>query len=542
MKDFLFSIFFVMTLAHASQQWEEEKLVNIALGSLQKLNLQFIEDVEFSLSNPSLVKTIQYGNSSYGYFETNNFISSKEGVLFSFIPPGRKKAIEFYAVYEGGERVNLGTRTFDNFLPPFIRFTDYVVKRPMSVPFMLGSGKFPVSRKGEKIQFQTFPVILNRLGEVVWAYVPHKKAAFRKGSPVLNMIRPGRLAILYPHQGFEVIDIKKGLELTRYFPKSILQTSQSYHHDFEPTRDDKTILVLKNEIEGLRDIAPLFYQKESLSDFWQDIILLFSPIQWVKSPYLIKYDFLSGKEKERIPLSNSLFSTISSFQYIHSPKVEELRRRKIQTLLPPNLRGSQKFEDKGLDVYHVNSFHQYKGRTLVSMPYLCLLLELDEKGEGLFIGSKKLGLFFENPKDQFCLQHHVSYLSENEILLFDNYGPTLFKGEAQSRVLKLEITRSERRVRKIWEYNLGEMSHSRGSAFKLVNENLFIYAPADKSKQTQMYVGKVFEISQKDGKIQGEIQIKTPKLANEDFFEMSDSYKYRPLYQIHDEKFVGYIR
>lgn len=166
------------------------RLVEAALANLDS---SYGRTVRLNLPEDRIPEKIVFGNADYGYFATREFSFETKAVDVLMAPPGYKKPIEFYALYPGGRRVDLGLRRFTNPTPDYVQQAFRMERTgEWRAPFLVVSSKLVNQVHGVNLvqaqiaQVKENPrilrgpprvdgavvVVLNRLGEVVWGRLP----------------------------------------------------------------------------------------------------------------------------------------------------------------------------------------------------------------------------------------------------------------------------------------------------------------------------------------------------------------------------------
>jgi len=379
---------------------------------------RFVKSVRVLAKKGETIEGIVYGNSQYGYFETKETILKDGVVTAKLVPPGYKFPIELYL------RVTKPTR------PSHLRRVS-----PVRFKYPLAPSEFqpqtlaraanltPVFFLGTRgASKSTLAYILNRYGELVWAYTMSDPTS------IVDVGKPlgkGRYALLGRNGIFEVVHFDGTRETVASFP------GLAFDHDFIYDGDSKLIVISPQLVNfpGMAGslLAPGNYRVGNI----------------------LQVDLVTRGVTR-------LWNTLADGPVLYGSGW-------VDTLPKPDPDGSREFD-------HMNSLTHVRGQGyLLSNHQFHTLILLDEtfklrwslgSSPGVTISTKGKPLEFRD-------QHHATILENGNLLLFDNTG------KGTSRILELKVDEHKRSVELIKEF-LPEsplLCAARGGAYRLANGN-----------------------------------------------------------------------
>jgi hypothetical protein len=369
---------------------------------------RFVKTEVFVSATKEPTELVIYGNSDYGYFETQDFSEKVPEVSVRLVPPGFRSPIYFTLK----KRRPDGTSYFERVGERKFSFplSSHEITHKVILPagkftsnFFLAQGSFkPLGLGG------TF--ILNRFSEIVWFYTSSKPMdRLYCAEPLGN----GRYALLEKSGQFEIFNFDGTIEKSVNF-------SVETHHELL-MGSSNTILTF-----GFQNVN--FAGKAGLK--------LDPGIYTVGT--MLELDPVTGSST---PLWNAFDDSVSLL--------------------------AQRTAPTPWDFDHINSIFHVEGKGyLVSARNLNSLLFLDEAFKMVWSLGSAPGATIntQGTNLEFSGQHHASFLPNGNILLFDN-------GSTTSRVLELKVDEVDLSARMVQEFlpDPPLFSATLGSAYRLQN-------------------------------------------------------------------------
>ncbi len=441
-----------------------------------EINLNIKKNI--ALDKASLASII-YGNSKYGYFETNDFIFQDGQLKASLIPPGYQANLEVYLK----DRQNICQKIFTcrpknkfvitplNIEPS--RMKKWKNRLPFSTPFIILSGYTMATKYRSNQKIQSCVYILNRYGELLWLYIPKYPVIAEYSQIIARQLYDGKYALLIHlndiHKNlkgyFEIIDLKNGL-LKQFNPDEKFP-EYIFHHDFTPIDyfSEKFFVIsyedryINNRLRRVNKLCLLDMTKESLTVIWKG---------------------------------------------------------------PPK----DKFRNNKKNYFNFNSINYYPGQGLLISLHnpgeAGRLILLDDKFQTRWtLGAKDTTYLPKTTKDIFYGQHDVHLLKNGHILLFNNGK----QHQNNSGIIEIEIDPVKKTYSIIKKFNLDYPIFSKwhSSANKLNNGNILGFFAG-----TNNHAALV------------EFDYETGKIVARMNSDVGGEYRAVPLDNIGTEKFLGY--
>ncbi len=155
------------------------------------------------------VQAIIYGHPTVGFLRTRNFTMDNDSISLTIVPPSYEQSTQFYAEVPQRESINyiqLGEQRWPDPTPEFIRSQLQIVHRgslikaffatSVAIPHLQGG--LPSSAIGDWDLLEHKPhwclVVVNPLGEIVWAHWPQGLDAGAKSPPHIFFRADGRIS------------------------------------------------------------------------------------------------------------------------------------------------------------------------------------------------------------------------------------------------------------------------------------------------------------------------------------------------------------
>jgi hypothetical protein len=472
-----------------------------------KLPQPFVRRERFGLkSNRRLPLEVIYGNSEIGFFSTKNFRVERKSVILTFIPPSYRKPIQFAAIFRDGEgwiKMHLGERRYIHPLGHDLeKFVD--VKQTPSFPFVLINWQFG----------KVFPVVLNRLGEVIWI-VDTASPADDKSSIAYDILENGDFLFLRVDNTslFQISSFGE-IKAAMFFgdPKINLPSS----HTVQYLKDTNEILFLSyesREIPWWKDFIPLFTGPSG----WLRLLTL--PRRTYRSGRLIQMSLKDFSYRE-VWNSYKTFSpnqdrSLAAGFFAMADRFQDARDEEeyLDLLKDRNYSGWYGWPSlfANSEWTHENSARYIKGKGyLISIRNLNEIILLDDNGNlkwRMGEGRKNHDYYFERSRgDSFSMQHSASFLKDGRILLYDNHTPYRgLTGDRHGNQLMILDPKTPGPISPAWTFLLpNPHSAVRGSAEELKNGNIFAYTAGNPGLPMEFW-----EIEPKSSTVAGHIELIT---------------------------------
>jgi hypothetical protein len=486
-----------------------------AMAVHTKLAARFTQAVDLPLTaTSSTVDRVVYGNRQYGYFETDNFQIDGKRIRITLIPPGFKFPIEFHVRMRlpAGDRSSLiGKQTFKSPLPAAYTGVQIKTKGVFSENFYLISAALPKSSLSNydaipvrpdlpmknKSRF-TFLIIVNRFGEIVWAYVPHRGDEYFNsyiyGRPlgggeygIVMGKKDGYFAVVnFEGKKLHEVDLKHAAEGDKY----------PMHHDFDLGPDNELYTITNNT----------YFSKKERKSYLTNMILKVD--LRTKKPEIVK-DLLEVYHPD---------STLHWSE--HSEKDQFV---------------TWGGEPADHDFTHANSIRFVDGKgVLLSLRHLDTIVMLDQdfKEVEWTIGRTARDTYQVVGPTAFSHQHAPVFVGDNRLLLFDNGFE-----QRESRVIELGLDPSSKKVSLEWEFKAKPSLYSsnRSAATKLSNGNILA-----------LFVDPVIGGGKKPQNSRVDIMLEIDRESRRDiaamrffYFAVSPGYRAEPVATIGLEKYLG---
>jgi hypothetical protein len=466
----LFFVFFseYFFFSKRNQKSIESKVKNhvfhsdVALFANKKLSRKFL--VKLKIPYHKNVSEIVYGNHIYGYFKITekNIKFDGQNLIFSIIPPGYKNPINFY-----DHKLKIYEKKFNPVDSSILKEITVQTKGQMSHHLYLLSAVFyPSISRDQKRSY--FPIILNRIGEIIWAYIPDKGSKNFRKYPVIKQVGKGIYGILYGEKWsyFEIFNFK-GKRLLKLKPKDA-KPSYVIHHDFILSDDFRSLITFGHSLGQINPIFTKIINQDLFSILYKPFSLLSNPIIKVD----LKNNFASTLNEPLYTMDTLYGFTLKN----HPDFFNEVMKTKPRFFTKWNLKNAQ------IDWLHANSLQQTPEGYLVSFRNINKLIMFsdDFKKINWTLGNEKTDTFYiANDHEQFFHQHHASMLEDGRIILLDNQSGPEKKFRRGSRIIILKRDPLLGIARVDWEYTATDYLNigNRGSVERLQNGNILAFFP-----------------------------------------------------------------
>ncbi len=206
------------------------------------MKIEWVQDVELK---KDLIKKVYYGNSKIGFFESKTFTLSRNAINLRMIPPTYKDPVLFYGEKPNREIVPLGKKKFKSPLPRAFRALRIKRKGNLKTPYFLVSGGLPKSKYRRPndgslkpvLPFKnngrfTFPMIVNKLGEIVWTYIPAKDGEPFNEYMITQQVSKGVYRFLFSKTDSHLTTVNWLGQAKNTVSVKQLRNGLPMHHDF----------------------------------------------------------------------------------------------------------------------------------------------------------------------------------------------------------------------------------------------------------------------------------------------------------------------
>jgi len=466
------------------------------VATLREAERKLVQTVSLPVPAGAKVRSILYGNSRYGYFETDRIIVRGQSVSFEMVPPGYRFPIETWL---RGERLTKG-RTLRP-VSPFPDGYDRVGElkgREFSSPFTLLVGKIrngvQVPREPRRFR-KLFVYAVNRFGEPVWLYLPKKDFDSIELGLLAKTSGPGRYHILR-YASSPRTAVYENVNSRGELLESSSFNGVTFHHDFQVIPNER-LLVFTQTFRSFR--RPWDFLGPKFSFLGSELSLLDRRTGSVSRVW----DPLSELNPFRDPHWNRSVSYSNDAHPLNPDRSD------------------------WWDIHHANSLESVEGKGfLVSLRNQSRVLLLDPTlGKVIWsVGPGPDNTFRTDGTDaEFRMQHHVTLLPNGNLQLFD------IGGLGGSQILEVALDRSLGRARLVKRYvpDPPVWAVSRGSAFPLPNGNVLglFYSGVEDPRFS--------EVIEFDGRTAKEVARLTIP------FEITYAQRAEPLSSIGNERYLG---
>ncbi len=440
----------------------------IALLANGKVAKTFLKEINLPWDEQKKPVSIIYGNKQFGYFTSDKF-NINEGLSFQFIPPTYKSNINFCIKYDDGTVKHSSKKQFQNPSPVVTKNVRVEYEGEFnSNYFLIGAQFVPNENTGDDRAY--IPIIVNKVGEVVWAHLPQNgKVSFKK-YPTVKPIAPGEYGIMFGEKQsyFERFNYK-GDVLEYVFPK-LAETPYIVHHDFVYLGDSK-ILTLGHKLHYVRNWFAL------KNNIIPNIASIFKPASFLSTTI----DLVDLKTN-----SNKLvWDPMNHFNPLDGVPWARNTEHAKTSLLNQGRHFSFWGQDRAqVDWTHANTIEYYKGTgILVSLRNMSKVVLIDENSHDV------LWTLGNSPKDtyqtldlrhSFYHQHHAHILDDGKLMMMDNHSSPPAPTQIGSRVLIYGLNNETQKAQVVWNYQPQKAVQigNRGSAYQIENKNVIAFYPA----------------------------------------------------------------
>ncbi len=429
--------------------------------SLRALPKKF--NVEHRLKLPkgsSRIGQVVYGHPSIGYFEANDFALANGELTLRFIPPTYRQPILVFARSQKGVGafVRIGSLRLQSPLPAAFSGIDIkAADGAFTTPFFLLGGTLPlgnlddaqrVVRRGQaplrsKQRF-SFVMVVNRLGELVWVYIPAVNNQPFHSYINVQQVEPGNYAFLLGEKDgyFAVVDQRGEFE-ARFLSKQ-KSIDLPMHHDFIVSKDHAELVTLSNDIVKVKEqglevsyLVNNIVRVDLERRTWKELLNFTKYFQPGKDPYWVE-----NKQRERFV--------------------------------------GWGLERADHDFVHANSLNPApSGGVLTALKHLdrIVMLRDDFSAIAWVAGPSPKDDFRVSGKARFSHPHSPRMRDSTSLVMFDNGFRT-----RRSRILELRLDRAARKADFAWEWFPPRKLYSgnRSSVAILPNTNVLAYFVAPK--------------------------------------------------------------
>lgn len=521
----VFLIFLLLRVSPCSANVQFDFLLNPNI----KVPAAFVRAESFASRNEKAV-SIVYGNSKIGFFEQKNLEVGASNVRIKLIPPTYLFPISFTLKYENQQGEiksrSLGSRKYNY---PFAKPEGFNVTSmgKLSFPFVLVNGI-----SGNANHEIYVPMIVNKLGEIVWAYYRDGEKKHTNRRAVLSTTdHNGNYMFLKRAEETEFLRLR--------FDGTILTDLDFRARDLPPNSHNFKYLPASNELLYLSyDCRQLPWYKEFLPFFsgpigWWRLLTL--PRRSYEGGRLIRLDLSTLKYRE-IWNSFQNFSpeknpSLFSLPHFETDRFQDVTRAdQYEEIIKEKSLLSEWVKTCHVDWTHENSLDYKPGKGyLISIRNLNKIILVGEDGRLVWsIGEgPENDYFFGAGGSGFSMQHDARFLENDDILLFDNNtfyrgytGPRLF-----NRLMVLRLPAQKGLIEPLESIRIPTFqSLIRGSANILPNGNFFAYSPGN------IGMPEMLQEITRTGKFAGGIRIH--------YVSINHGIQAKPLMAIGDEKLL----
>lgn len=453
------------------------------------------------------------GNKKYGSFEVLNFLQENGNLSFYFIPPGYKYPLNIYGIYDNKKTLLKTLSIKRNFTPPrFIERPRF--KGDFSFPFLAINQTLVNRSKINGLEMKFAPAItnfFNAYGEIIWSHLS------LGGDPSTTTIvkkKDNNFIFGTATGGIEILTSLGKITETHYLSKS---NQFPPHHDFIFDKQNKKVVYLSEKTELMK-----INFKNSISGI---LNTPYSKPKKVRTDILVEYDLRSQKHVVLWSPKKTLKEKALSLESFE----ERFRMLNFKEKILASDFHNYFQNNRSISWNHLNSLYSNEKGYLLSSRNTNQLIYIDKESLSTkwTIGSNQGDLKLS--KEYCCIggQHNAQFIGNNQILVFDNYGPYLFQSKKYSRILILEVT-NQKTVNVKWEYitNQKLFARERGSVSMLDNGNILGYFPNSLSHDGNLF-DVVIEVDRKSKKEVGKIYID------------QNGYRVYPFYELGNLKFLN---
>jgi hypothetical protein len=435
-------------------------LSDLALFANRKLAKSFTKTISLNYHNkPS---SVVYGNKVIGHYRTQSYKLQNKKLTIELIPPGFKDPINFYI-----DGVLKASKIFEPNPSNILKNIKVQRKGVMAQNFfLLGGVFFPNKLQSKKRGY--FALILNRVGEIVWAHIPKQGKQNIRKYPVIKQISKGKYAILFGEKWsyFEMFNHKG--EISFQLEPEKLPDPFVIHHDFYLTNNNRQLITFGHE---LGFINPYF-----LKTPWDDFSrILSSPLAILATP-IIEVDIIERKAKK-------LFSPFKRLQTLEGNKLLYTKGF-LEAILKSEPRHFTKWKQVNakIDWLHANSIQYTNQGFLCSFRNTNKVIMFSHSFDKILwtLGRDPTDTYYiKNPHKQFFHQHHVSLLNDGRVMMLDNHTGPDQKHKRGTRVVIYQLDPIIGTATISWEYTATHFLKigNRGSVEKLKNGNILAFYP-----------------------------------------------------------------
>lgn len=464
-----------------------------ASGEPNRITQNFQAQINLPYPNAkALVRSVIYGNSLNGYFETEDLIFFQNNIKLDIVPPGYKHAIFFFVKMKDGSLKKIKQILFPRpFKTPLLKEEGEKIHGRFYTPYFLLTG----SKRADDTQILFY--IVNAEGEVVWVYAPENN---ERG--ILKQTGPGTF-ILGTRTRFAWID-SKGMLIKSLTPKVPPPPySSEMIHDFLPLPNGKiaTLHYITRKFFFLRGFLP--------------------EVNWIIGDAIVLVDSKTGE----ISYGWDSFQTHKIFDPWKSPP----------SVFFDDFGGENHFLFTQAD--SLSEFGERNFLLALKGTNQILLLDSDLHKVKASIGMTTENRYkIQNEKDRFYAPYPASSSQNGHILLIDHNPIKL-------RVLELALDQTRNQVSCVKEYfpSMQFYSKRRGSVFEVDNgKEIDAYFSNARNPEDRDYKNAFDYLAEFDRASGKEIASMRFISNYHSALRHSESYRAQPLEAIGRERFIGY--
>lgn len=444
----------------------------------------FVQNISFFWKGSRPPQKIEYGNPEIGFFSSNRFQILDKKIQFRFVPPTYKSAIQFYAIGIDDKKYELGSHKYINLFEKFFANKIYL-NGQFSFPFMVVNG---TSR--------AIPMIINKLGEVIWLY--DNQVDFNLAtSSAIEILDNGEFIFFLTNSSTRLTRINSFGETALNISFDEKKIPYPNSHTVQFLKKTNEILFLTNDCRELSrwdEFLPLFHGPQG----WLRLFTL--PRRSYRGSKLVRMSLDTLKVKEiwnsfetyspKNNPSRAMGPLVNMDRFLDARDEESYKRliNRDSYLTWVN------WPDKrcSIDWTHENSAYYVENKGyLISVRNLNEIIFLDEGGHLQWSVGEGSGHTYPLPygNDAFSMQHSATPLADNKILVYDNHNA--YRGftdeRMYNRVMIIDLNKKNS-ASVPWQVILPNIhSEIRGSASWLENKHIFAYSAGDPGTPISIY-------------------------------------------------------
>jgi hypothetical protein len=497
---FLFALFLISSQSCFSYTDE----VKIFLSYLES-QVSKVEVAKFEVQQKP--EYIVYGSKSFGFFKTSNFTLNDGELVIDIIPPFYGEAVTFYTSVNDEEK-KLGGKVYTS---PYLSLEKFLkIKKTGVFNYYFFAMTIPVQIDGINL---SVPIILNKRGQIVWAYLNHEGMA---GGSNIKKVSSDEYIILFSKNELIWVNFK----------------------------DRKTIRYPVKKTKGLSRINHEFHLDNHELSFINHEYS-FNIIDFFKYPFafLRRRSVVGRFEKiKKLNLRSKRVETLVDLREYYSLKrnytfyLEKVLRKRtdptgFRTRFKKVLNGK---EYSSHEFFHTNSISRKGDWLAVSVPLKCQLLLVNSKTNESFRVGYEGDIEPEEELDRFCFQHDVNIIDENTISLIDNFSALINPSFGKkTRALVIKLDKEKRTYKRVWDFEASNFSTRHGTIE--YGKNIFLYfSHLSHLKKYENGFWQILEVNE-DKSIRAQMLFDLYNKEKLDLSLLNTSLQIQPLFSIHDK-------